>query len=605
MRIGIFLLVFTLMNRVWAREFQVSISGDDSNAGTAAKPFRTISAAARVAEPGDVITVQAGIYRERVSPPRGGNSERKRITYQAAPGAKATITGSEAVTNWVRVGGDTWKAILPNSFFGGFNPYQDVIHGDWFNGQGRTHHTGAVYLNGDWLTEAASGEEVLKPTAGSPLWFGEVDPKNTTIWAQFKGVDPNEQRTEINVRQTVFYPEKTGINYITVRGFNLCDAATPWAPPTAEQIGVIGTHWSKGWIIESNVIRYSTCSGIALGKYGDQWDNTSANTAEGYVKTIERAANNGWSSKNIGHHIVRNNTIAHCEQAGIVGSLGAAFSTVTGNTIHDIHVRRLFSGAEMAGIKFHGAIDVTISRNHIYRSCLGLWLDWMAQGANVSENFFHDNGEDVFVEVDHGPFMLANNLLLSPVSLRDCSQGGAYVHNLFGGRIDVLHFDARQTPFLKAHSTGVAGYHDNPRGDDRYYNNVFAGRADLSQYDNAPMPMRMEGNVFLKGAKPGRGEDKALLLPDVAPNLKVTEEADGWYLEMASDPAMGADRTRQLVTTKVLGSAAIPNVPFEQRNGAPVRINTDYFGNRRKSNPYPGPFERPGEKIKVWDAVAE
>ena len=151
----------------------------------------------------------------------------------------------------------------------------------------------------------------------------------------------------------------------------------------------------------------------------------------------------------------------------------------------------------------------------------------------------------------------------------------------------------------------VAGYHDNPRGDDRYYNNVFAGRADLSQYDNAPMPMRMEGNVFLKGAKPGRGEDKALLLPDVAPNLKVTEEADGWYLEMASDPAVGADRTRQLVTTKVLGSAAIPNVPFEQRNGAPVRINTDYFGNRRKSNPYPGPFERPRQKIKVWDAVVE
>ena len=189
---------------------------------------------------------------------------------------------------------------------------------------------------------------------------------------------------EINVRQTVFYPEKTGINYITVRGFTLEDAATPWAPPTAEQIGLIGTHWSKGWIIENNKISYSICSGISLGKYGDEWDNTSANTAEGYVKTIERALANGWSKENIGHHIVRNNTISHCEQAGIVGSLGAAFSTVTGNTIHDIHVRQLFSGAEMAGIKFHGAIDVEISHNHIYRTCRGLWLDWMAQGTRVS-----------------------------------------------------------------------------------------------------------------------------------------------------------------------------------------------------------------------------
>ena len=151
---------------------------------------------------------------------------------------------------------------------------------------------------------------------------------------------------EINVRQTVFYPEKTGINYITVRGFTLEDAATPWAPPTAEQIGLIGAHWSKGWIIENNTISHSICSGISLGKYGDQWDNTSANSAEGYVKTIERALADGWSKENIGHHIVRNNTISHCEQTGIVGSLGAAFSTVTGNTIYNVHMHQSFGGAD-------------------------------------------------------------------------------------------------------------------------------------------------------------------------------------------------------------------------------------------------------------------
>ncbi len=191
--------------------------------------------------------------------------------------------------NWVKVQEDVWKATLPNSFFGSFNPYSDLIHGDWFNPKGRQHHTGAVYLNGDWLPEAAKLDDVLKPAGATPLWFGQVDKDNTTIWAQFKGVDPNEQRVEINVRRTVFYPEKTGINYITVRGFILRDAATPWAPPTAEQIGLIGTHWSKGWIIENNDISHSRCSGVTLGKYGDQWDNTSANTAEGYVKTIERA----------------------------------------------------------------------------------------------------------------------------------------------------------------------------------------------------------------------------------------------------------------------------------------------------------------------------
>ena len=597
-----------MIQALCAREFHVSVSGDDHNPGTAAKPFRTISAAAQVAGPGDVITVHEGVYRERISPPRGGRSDRKRIVYQAAPGERVEIKGSEVVTNWVRVQDDTWKATIPNSFFGSFNPYRDVIHGDWFSPKGRTHHTGAVYLNGEWLTEAAKRDDVLKSAEANPLWFGQVDNDQTTILAQFKGVNPNEQLTEINVRQTVFYPEKTGINYITVRGFAMSDAATPWAPPTAEQIGVIGTHWSKGWIIESNTVSYSTCSGIALGKYGDQWDNTSANTAEGYVKTIERALTNGWSTENIGHHIVRNNTIAHCEQAGIVGSLGAAFSTITGNTIHDIHMRRLFSGAEMAGIKFHGAIDVNISRNHIYRTRLGLWLDWMAQGARVSANLFHDNDEDAFVEVDHGPFLMDNNLFLSPASLRDCSQGGAYVHNLYGGTLSVFHFDARQTPFLKPHSTAVAGLHDNPRGDDRYYNNLFAGRADLSQYNDSQMPVWMAGNIFLNGAKPCRCETNALVESEFFPELKLSNEADGFYLEMKYKPDWNTERVRQFVTTRLLGRAAIPNARFERPDGGQIRIDTDYFGRKRKkSNPTAGPFECPEQsdlKLKVWGAIS-
>jgi alpha-N-arabinofuranosidase len=587
-----------------AATFHVAPSGNDANPGTQTAPLRTIQRAADLAQPGDTITVHEGIYRERISPPRGGASDMLRIVYQAAPGEKAVITGSEAVTNWVNVQKDVWKVTLPNSFFGGFNPYSDLIHGDWFNPMGREHHTGAIYLNGDWLTEAAKLDDVMKPMGSDALWFGQVDKGNTTIWAQFKGINPNEQRVEINVRQTVFYPEKTGINFITVRGFTLEDAATPWAPPTAEQMGLIGAHWSKGWIIENNVIRYSICSGISLGKYGDQWDNTSANTAEGYVKTIDRALANGWSKENIGHHIVRNNTISDCGQAGIVGSMGAAFSTITGNTIHDIHVRRLFGGAEMAGIKFHGAIDVRITGNHIYRTCLGLWLDWMAQGTRVTGNLFNDNDTDAFVEVDHGPFLFDNNLFLSSLSLSDNSQGGAYAHNLFAGAVRVFHYDSRQTPFLKAHSTAIAGYHDNPRGDDRFYNNLFVQSADLSEYDNAPLPVWMDGNVFLKGAKPSQNEKQPVVEPEFDPGIRLDGKADGQYLEIKFDPAWTGERKRNLVTTFLLGKAAIPDLPYEQPDGSPIRVDTDYFGkSRSKSNPTPGPFENPGQgalTLKVW-----
>ncbi|MHC4314516.1 MAG: right-handed parallel beta-helix repeat-containing protein [Planctomycetota bacterium] len=595
-------MLLLLSGTIQAREYHVSVKGDDTDKGTAKAPFQTISRAAEVAQPDDVVTVHEGVYRERINPPRGGESDQKRIVYRAGPGEKAIIKGSEVIKDWQKVQNNTWKVSIPNSFFGDFNPYSDLIHGDWFNPRGRKHHTGAVYLNGHWLTEAAKMDDVLKPAGNTPRWFGKVDETNTIIWAQFKDANPNEAEVEINVRQAVFYPSKPGINYITVRGFKMMHAATPWAPPTAEQIGLIGTHWSKGWIIENNDIRYSVCTGITLGKHGDKFDNTSQNSAEGYVKTIERATARGWSRD--GHHIVRNNYIAHCEQAGIVGSMGPVFSTVTGNTIHDIHVRRLFTGAEMAGIKFHGAVDTLISRNHIYRTSRGIWLDWMTQGTRVTRNLLHDNGpsEDLFVEVNHGPFMVDNNILLSGNGILVNSQGAAYVHNLIAGRIRVHVGERRLTPYLKAHSTEVAGLHGNASGDERYYNNIFVN-GGLAPYDPTKLPVFMAGNVFLNGAKPSKHESKPLVQPKFDPGIKLVEKSDGMYLEITFDKAW-AQQKCQLVTTDLLGKAKTPDLPYEQPDGSAYRIDTDYIGKKRnKANPSPGPFENPGVgklTLKVW-----
>ena len=613
---------------IQAREFHVATQGDDGNRGTKSAPLRTIQRAAELAQPGDVITVHDGVYRERVNPPRGGSSETKRIVYRAARGEKVEIKGSEVIQGWLKVQDGVWKVIVPNSVFGSFNPYSDLIRGDWFDPRGRQHHTGAVYLNHDWLVEAAKLEEVLAPGGASPpwlnqadqrsntqLWFAQVDTTNTTIWAQFKDINPNEQLVEINVRRTVFYPDKPGRNYITVRGFTMRQAATPWAPPTAEQIGLIGTHWSKGWIIESNVVSHSTCSGIALGKYGDEYDNTSANSAEGYVKTIERALKNGWNKDTIGHHVVRNNTISHCEQAGIVGSLGAAFSTVTGNTIHDIHVRRLFSGAEMAGIKFHAAIDSVIRDNHIYRTCLGLWLDWMAQGTRVSGNLFHDNaGQDLFVEVDHGPFVVDNNLFLSGVSLLDMSEGGAYVHNLFSGKIITRPEPSRATPYHPAHSTTVAGLINIRGGDDRFYNNILVGKGEsssvrgqpaakdpqwaggfgLSVYDHRELPLQTGGNVYYFGSQPYGKETSAVAQTTRDPELKLSQAGDRFILQFTGGPELNQGHTT-LVTTALLGTAKIPGLSYENADGSSLKVDRDYFGKmRNKANPTPGPFEKPG-----------
>jgi alpha-N-arabinofuranosidase len=137
----IVMLTALIVSAVSAREYHVSVAGSDQQDGLAATPLRTISAAARLAQPGDTITVHEGTYRERVNPPRGGQSDSQRITYQAAAGEKGTLKGSEPVKGWEKVQNDTWKVVIPNRFFGSFNPYSDLIRGDWFDPKGRSHHT--------------------------------------------------------------------------------------------------------------------------------------------------------------------------------------------------------------------------------------------------------------------------------------------------------------------------------------------------------------------------------------------------------------------------------------------------------------------------------
>ena len=126
------------------REYHVAISGCDSWEGTQEHPFRTISKAAAIAMPGDVVTVHGGEYREWVKPANGGTSDICRIIYQAAAGEKAVIKGSERIQNWENIGGTVWRTILPNTMFDEYHPYREILAGDWFEFPQKTLHTGEV-----------------------------------------------------------------------------------------------------------------------------------------------------------------------------------------------------------------------------------------------------------------------------------------------------------------------------------------------------------------------------------------------------------------------------------------------------------------------------
>ena len=150
--VAVLIVVALNAEDIGAREIRVSKAGDNSGSGSETQPYLTINKAASVAQPGDVVIVHAGTYREWVKPVRGGTNDDERITYRVAPGDEVFVKGSERITAWQPQGNGVWKTELANSFFGSYNPYALQVSGGWLN-YGQWHHRGDVYLNGEAFYE--------------------------------------------------------------------------------------------------------------------------------------------------------------------------------------------------------------------------------------------------------------------------------------------------------------------------------------------------------------------------------------------------------------------------------------------------------------------
>lgn len=651
--------------------------------GSKEHPYRSISAAAKAAMPGDTVLVAPGVYREEVSPVFAGTKGAP-IVYRSEEKGKAEITGAERFDTWERVEGDVWKLTVKNSFFGRYNPYTTLVWGDWLN-QGIPAHTGEVFLNGKSLYEQPELEKVLRPKYNDASWDREftkhtwytcqnADTDETVIYANFQGANPNKENTEITVRPHCFWPEQEHVNYITVSGFRISKAATQWAPPTALQDGMIGPHWSKGWVIEDCEISHAKCCGISLGKYRQQgndnkWSHMKYKDGAQTQRDCALIAQlDGWSRETVGSHIIRRCDIHDCGQTGIVGNLGCVFSTVENCHIHHINNKRNLAGAEIGGIKFHAAIDVTIRGNHFHHCTRGIWLDWENQGTRVTGNLFHDNcmpydhllkkenreglglGEDLFIEIAHGPCLVDNNILLSERAVKLPTQGVAFVHNLIGGSVcavgrgvkngTVKYDSTRYTPIHVPHGTAITGFMSILHGDVRFYNNVFiqrpireglweitrdyaqneweddnlyAGTAPYSGYMTEeewkhcfdgycgegaaesrdryymPLPVWTGGNVFFNGAKPCDKEVNGTVDTEHTVKLELIEK-DGEY-RLDTDYLQYLPEG-EMISSDTLGMAFEPEQRFETPDGEDIIFDTDYRGRKRPEHPVAGPFIR-------------
>lgn len=598
----------------------VSKSGLDSNVGTESLPLLTISAASKLAKPGDIILVHEGTYREWVKPEIGGTSEDKRITYRAAKGEKVYLKGSERITKWAYCENGVWATEVPNSLFGDYNPYTLTVTGGWLE-YGKWRSRGAVYMNGVGYFQVESMNELVL-TKNS--WHVYSSDKSTTIHANFGTADPNKELAEINVRESIFMPAKVGVNYITVDGFYISQAATNWTPPTdGLQMGAIGPRLGKYWIIENCDISHAKACGIVLG------------SAPGIDYTDINA---------YGEHTIRNNYIHHCGQAGLIGKFGATRSTITGNLIEEINYLREFGGWETAAIKFHHTSDVTISnnviravRNLFSTAGFGIWIDYVNQGTRISGNIMYDiDNYAIHLEMNHGPMLIDNNIIIGktfnvkaqgsdfsqhPGGINTSTDGVVYAHNLFVDANQVYtEFKTRSSDYFKPHTTIANGKKDGTHCEDKWYNNIFIRRGldntpflryvavpgsewdlkiNAEEFKGAP-GMVADNNLFLEGAKGFSFADAKSVVDPFKTDFKIESNATGVNMSFLMNSTFRKGNS-PLVDDKLVGIFTTTGQSIADKNAKPITVNADINGKLFKK-PIVGPISTLNEGANniVW-----
>ena len=156
--------------------------------------------------------------------------------------------------------------------------------------------------------------------------------------------------------------------------------------------------------------------------------------------------------------------------------------------------------------------------------------------------------------------------------------------------------------------------HDVNRGTKKAPLRSIQRAADLAQpgdvitvhegvYDTRAYPLQTGGNISYHHAQAYAGETNQVVLAELDPQVKLVEQGGQFILHFTPGPELHQARTT-FVTTKRLGQARIPGLPYEDADGSPLKISADYFGKKRSTTkPTPGPFENPDTgpiRLKVW-----
>ncbi|MFO1246740.1 MAG: right-handed parallel beta-helix repeat-containing protein [Alphaproteobacteria bacterium] len=514
-----------------------SPSADDNGPGDKARPFRTINKAAQVLQPGERVVIAAGTYRECVRPARGGAGPTQMISYEAAPGAKVFIKGSEVlkdgwqketVTAGFRPPGapadpasevTVWRHDLTSAMFpDAYNPFAlPSIMGSWgwldtkISDMGPyLRRRGLVFVDGkplepmEQLRELAMaklpdvpdftkppvpqlgmpprrrGGPIMQEVGGSPEARFWAETSGTAVYVRLASGTPADHQIEITTRQHTFVPAQSGVSFIRIKGLTFQHAGNAYPFP---QYGMVSLSGGDHWIIEDNTLEWANGAGLVIGMDGNS-----------------RGARQPGASQ-----IIRRNTIRYCGIEGI-GGMGTTNTLVEDNLIEWCGWADAERGWEAAGAKFHRAKNMLFRRNVVrhMRHANAAWWDVDNENCRITRNIFADVltvGAAVHMEMNPGHNAIDNNIIWDVRNAepgtpgqRGCAGSGIFdnatdnltiTQNLIG-RCDNAGIFAiiRQDRNIKIHASG-----------NNVANNIFAKCKSAINFLNTDN--QADGNVYV------------------------------------------------------------------------------------------------------------
>ncbi len=423
-------------------------NADDNGPGDKARPFRTIGKAAEVLQPGERVVIASGVYREWVRPARGGTGPDRMISYEAAPGAKVYIRGSEALRGgWTQESISTgprnapgpsvtvWRYDLTSGMFPDlYNPFAlPSIMGSWgwldtsiVDMGPYLRRRGLLFVDGkplepvEQLNELAQpnlspvpdyskpaapqrgmpprrrGGAIMQELGGTLNGRFYVNNSGTAIYIRLEEGTPADHLIEATTRPATFVPAKSGSSYIRIKGLNFQHAGNPYPYPGGQD-GMVSLGGGDHWIVEDNTIEWANGSGLIIGR------DAYSNLPGGAAKTPGQS------------QIIRRNTLRYCGVTCLSG-LGTTDTLIEDNLIEWCGWADAERGWEAAGAKFHFAKNMLFRRNVIrhMRHANAAWWDVDNINCRITQNIMADVltvGSALHIEMTPDQDLIDNNII--------------------------------------------------------------------------------------------------------------------------------------------------------------------------------------------------